>query len=65
MFTPGTDLRKEKAVLSVVDIALLPKVVGGDAFTVDNDSVEDESCCANANHPTISAFVQSLEDNSV
>ena len=55
---PGTDLRKHASVLHLVDVAILPKAIGGDATSVDNDGKEDETCTLGVEHPTLSAFLR-------
>ena len=57
---PGTDLRKHASVLDLVDVAILPKAIGGDATSVDNESKEDETCTLGVEHPTLSAFLKGL-----
>ena len=54
---PGTDLRKHASVIDMVDVAMLPKAIGGDATSVDNDGKEDETCTLGVEHPTLSAFL--------
>ena len=57
---PGTDLRKHASVLDLIDIAILPKAIGGDATSVDKDGKEDETCTLDVGHPTWSAFLKGL-----
>ena len=58
---PGIDLSQHEAVVSVVDITMLPKAIGGDAISTDKESgKEDERCCLGVDHLSISAFVKSL-----
>ena len=55
--TPGTDLRKHASVVDLVDVAILPKAIGGDATSVDKDGKVDETCTLGVDHPTLSAFL--------
>ena len=57
---PGTDLREHASVVDLVDIAILPKAIGGDAISIDKDSKEDETCTLDVDHPTWSAFLKRL-----
>ena len=59
---PGTDLRKHGSVMDLIDIAKLPKAIGGDATSVDDDGKEDETCTLGVEHPTLSAFLKGLEE---
>ena len=58
MLTPGTDMRKHALVMDLVDVAILPKAIGGDATSVDKDGKEDETCTLGVEHPTLSAFLR-------
>ena len=57
---PGTDLRKHALVMDLIDIAILPKAIGGDATSVDKDGKEDETCTLGVKQPTWSAFLKGL-----
>ena len=57
---PGTDLRSRPSVTELVDVALLPKAIGGDKVTVDENGEEDETCTRGAGHPRLSEFLQEL-----
>ena len=57
---PGTDLRKHASIVDLIDIAILPKAIGGDALSVGKDGKEDETCTLGLEHPTLSAFVKGL-----
>ena len=57
---PGTDLRKHASVMDLVDVAMLPKAIGGDATTAGKDGKEDETCTLGVEHPTWSAFLKGL-----
>ena len=59
---PGTDLHKHASVMDLVDIVILPKAIGGDATSVDNDGKEDETCSLGVDYPTLSAFLQGFEE---
>ena len=41
---PGKDLRKMQSITDRVDVALLPKAIGGDAVFVDKEGKEDDTC---------------------
>ena len=58
---PGTDLRKHASVMDLVDVAMLPKAIGGDATTAGKDGKEDETCTLGVEHPTWSAFLKGLK----
>ena len=60
LLAQGTDLRKHASVLHLVDVAILPKAIGGDAKSVDKDGKEDETCTLGVEHPTLSAFLKGL-----
>ena len=57
---PGTDLRKHASVMDLVDIAILPKAIGGDAISFDKNGKEDETCTLGVEHLTWSAFLKGL-----
>ena len=57
---PGTDLRKHASVMDLIDIAILPKAIGGDATSFDENGKEDETCTLGVEHPTWSAFLKGL-----
>ena len=61
ILVPGTDLRGQASVADLVDVALLPKAIGGDAVSVDDDDKEDETCTRNMNQPTLTEFLKGLE----
>ena len=58
---PGTDLRQHEEITASVDVAMLPKAIGGDAFSVDKEGKEDERCVAGFEHLRLSAFLESLD----
>ena len=60
LLAPGTDLRKHASVLDLVDVAILPKAIGGDATSVDKDGKEDGTCTLGVERPTLSAFLKGL-----
>ena len=62
--TPGTDLRETESVTSIVDVAQLPKSIGGDLVTIDEDGKEDERCCRGVKQPKVWAFVKQFEDEN-
>lgn len=57
ILVPGTDLRKFSSVTDVVDVAMLPKAIGGDVASIDEDGKEDETYTVGVGHPTLSAFL--------
>ena len=57
---PGTDLRKHASIVDLIDIAILPKAIGGDATSFDENGKEDETCTLGVEHPTWSAFLKGL-----
>ena len=59
---PGTDLRKHASIVDLIDIAILPKAIGGDAASVGDDGKEDETCTLGVEHSTLSAFLKGLEE---
>ena len=63
MLRPGTDLSKEKLVTDAVNMAMLPKAIGGEAVCVDEDGAEDENCCRGFAHVKILAFMSEFEEN--
>lgn len=60
ILAPGTDLRSRASVTDLVEVAMLPKVIGGDAFTVDEDGKEDETCTRGCGQPSLSQFLKGL-----
>ena len=62
ILVPGTDLRERSSITEKVDIALLPKAIGGNAVCVDTDGKEDETCTRGFSYPRLSAFLEGLED---
>ena len=61
ILVPGTDLRGRASIADLVDVALLPKAIGGDAVSKDEDGKEDETCTRNMKHPTLTEFLERLE----
>ena len=65
MIPQATDLHKT-SLGSVVDISILPKAIGGEAFTVDDESgEEDEHCSRGRRCPKLSRLLREcagLED---
>ena len=55
---PGTDLREHASVVDLVDVTILPKAIGGDATSVDDDGKDDETCTRGVKHLTLSAFLR-------
>ena len=61
ILTPGTNLREHAPISAIVDVATLPKAIGGDAVFIDEDGKEDETCTRGVAHPTVSTFLADLE----
>ena len=59
--TPGTDLRAHALVTGTVDVSMLPKAIGGDAVSFDEDGKEDERCSRGFDQPSMSKFLAGLE----
>ena len=60
---PGSKLREQESVTKLLDISLLPKSIGGDAVSVDDETGEkDERCVRGWKHLTVSAFVRALKE---
>ena len=58
---PDTKLREQESVTNLLDVSLLPKSIGGDAVSVDDETGEqDERCVRGWKHLTVSAFVRAL-----
>lgn len=62
LLSPGTDLRKHAPIADLVDVAILPKVIGGEAVSVDADGKVDESKTRGVDHLTLSAFLKGFEE---
>ena len=62
ILAPGTDLRVRASVADAVDVAMLPKAIGGHAVSVDAEGNEDETYTLGVQHPTLSAFLKKLEE---
>ena len=60
ILVPGTDLRERASVSDLVDVAMLPKAIGGDAVSKGPDGKEDETYTLGIGHPTLSAFLKGL-----
>ena len=61
---PGADVRSCDSLAKLVDVSLLPKAIGGDAFSVDEKTGEEDAmCCRGAKHETLSEFLKGLETN--
>ena len=57
----GTNLRELASVTAVVEIAVLPKAIGGEAISIREDGKEDETYTRGVEHPTWSALVKSVQ----
>ena len=60
ILVPGTDLRERASIAELVDIAILPKSIGGEAVSVDADGNEDENNVRGVEQPTMSALLEKL-----
>ena len=60
ILVPGTDLRERASIAELVDIAILPKSIGGEAVSVDADGNEDENNVRGVEQPTLSALLEKL-----
>ena len=59
---PGQNLRERESITSSVDVAILPKAIGGVTVAVDEETgEEDEMCCRGVKFPRLSAFLRGLE----
>ena len=56
----GCDLREMASVTALVDVAMLPKAIGGNAVSQDEEGNEDEGFSRGVGHPTISEFLRGL-----
>ena len=60
IFAPGTNLSESDLISDSIDIAILPKAIGGEAIAVDEDGEEDETYTRGVRHPTLSEFLKGL-----
>ena len=58
ILVPGTNLRELSTVTEVVDVAKLPRAIGGDAVSFDKDGKEDDTYTLGVEHPTWSEFLK-------
>ena len=65
ILVPGTDLRERASIAELVDIAILPKSIGGEAVSVDADGNEDENNVRGVEYPTLSAYLERLGTGGV
>ena len=63
ILVPGTDLRERALIAEIVDIAILPKSIGGEAISIDADGNEDENNVRGVEHPTLSTILESLGES--
>ena len=49
----------------IVDVSVLPKQLGGNAVSVDENGEEDERCTRGVEKPSLSAFLRGLEDSYI
>ena len=61
----GIDLKTHSAVTDLVDVAMLPKSIGGDRVSVDEDRNEDEHFARGVGHPSLSVFLGELSTPSL
>ena len=61
ILAPGTNLHEHASVVDIVEIANLPKAIGGEAVSVDEDGNEDETYTRGVGQPTLSEFLKRLE----
>ena len=57
---PGTDVRQHVELNNLVDWSSLPKAIGGDKVSVDEDGKVDETCSRGRGHVSLSAFLDQL-----
>ena len=57
----GADLKQQEAFAGVADLSLLPKAIGGDAVSVNENGEEDEACVRGFRHERLSQVVERLE----
>ena len=55
------DLRKCESVIAVVDVSILPKAIGGQACSIDDQGNEDGRNVRGVECPKLSAFMEELE----
>ena len=61
LFVPGTELRECESITKLVDISILPKAMGGDAFHVNEETgEEDVHNCRGVKFPKLSVFLKRL-----
>ena len=65
ILAPGTNLRESGLIPDSVDIANLPKAIGGGAISFDENGKEDETCTQGVRHPTLSEFLKSLGEGEI
>lgn len=58
---PGTDLRQHEVVAAAVDVSMLPKAIGGEALSINEESgEEDEHFSRGIKHGSLSEFLERL-----
>ena len=60
ILAPGTDISTQEAVTNVVDVAMLPKAIGGSAVSIDEEGKEDERCCLGGGRKTIAEALKGI-----
>ena len=61
LLVPGTDLRECESITKFVDVSILPKAIGGDAFHMNEDTgEEDVHNCRGVTFPKLSVFLKRL-----
>ena len=61
ILVPGMDLGGHEGVTDLVDVTMLPKVIGGATVTVDKETgEEDEHCSKGSNHEKLSSLLDGI-----
>ena len=56
----GLSLRENANITALIDVALLPKAIGGNAVSIDEDGREDETYTRGVGHARVSAMLKRL-----
>ena len=62
IITPGRNLEEIKTITDVVDVSMLPKAIGGNRVTIDEEGIEDESCWRGFNHLSLSEYIRNISE---
>ena len=66
IIVPGTDLREREDLTSVIDVAILPKAICGDAVSVEEETGEVDECyCRGVKFGGLSGMVRKIWDESL